>query len=361
MNIEKIKERIGKLEEKKNQERLENTSRRANMAENVRNTIISEINLNKKLIAIHEQDEYPELKKIISISALKWFNYERKYEIYAYAKNSEVIKIPLFNELFILGENNKCFLKENITSKMLQNKSIELGGILNEWQIDSLIKDVKLWESFGFKSIDDYNNFRNKLNSIEFNKVKKDPIKELEAKLVGNKGIGIDFFPTPIPVCEKMCELAELISSDKVLEPSAGNGNICDAINSFGVNKDNIDACEISFQLKELLTLKGYNIITNDFMDLCETKKYNKIIMNPPFCADTEHIRKAFEHLEENGILVSIISVSAMNNNTKKYIEFREWLDNHISYKELLESGTFNDNKLLSRTMVSSYLIVLNK
>jgi hypothetical protein len=58
---------------------------------------------------------------------------------------------------------------------------------------------------------------------------------------------------------------------------------------------------------------------------------------------------------------VSIISTSAMQNTTKKYIEFREWLDTHDWMSEKLESGTFNDKKLLNRTMVSSYIIVIKK
>jgi phospholipid N-methyltransferase len=49
-----------------------------------------------------------------------------------------------------------------------------------------------------------------------------------EAKLIGMKLPG--FFPTPRPVISRMLELAEIKDGDRVLEPSAGKGDILDMI-----------------------------------------------------------------------------------------------------------------------------------
>ena len=61
---------------------------------------------------------------------------------------------------------------------------------------------------------------------------KANKAKELERALIGNKSIGIDFFPTPKSVAQDMVRMADIQPGIEVLEPSAGNGNIAEAIRS---------------------------------------------------------------------------------------------------------------------------------
>ena len=70
---------------------------------------------------------------------------------------------------------------------------------------------------------------------IRASKAVANKAKELERKLVGQK-VGIDFFPTPKSVASDMVQKADIQPGMTVLEPSAGNGNIADAIKGTGVN-----------------------------------------------------------------------------------------------------------------------------
>ncbi len=365
MNIQKIEERIEKLKEELKKERLENTPKRAREAGNTRNRIVEEINNNKKLLVIHTDEKYVHLRKLFkSAKDIEFFRYNISIMPRMFAKDNVEVNKDI-KRLFRLVDTPYGLSYQynpHILLKSYKDKAEELKEYFYDWHIEVFIKNVSKFKSFGIDSIETFNQFEELIENIEISEEKLDPVKILEAKLVGQKGIGVDFFPTPVSVCERMIEMADLCDFHTVLEPSAGNGNICDAIlNQGNIDKSQIEVCEVSFQLRELLEIKGYNVVENDFMDLSLDKKYDKILMNPPFCADTEHIRKAYEHLKDDGILVSIISTSAMQNTTKKYIEFREWLDTHDWMSEQLESGTFNDKKLLNRTMASSYIIVIQK
>ncbi len=55
-----------------------------------------------------------------------------------------------------------------------------------------------------------------------------DPIRKLEEQLIGTKIPG--FFPTPRPIISRMLELAGIQPGERVLEPSAGKGDILDMI-----------------------------------------------------------------------------------------------------------------------------------
>ena len=70
-----------------------------------------------------------------------------------------------------------------------------------------------------------------------------------------------DFYPTPAAVIERMLMGVEIF--DKfVLEPSAGSGNIVDALNAQGVRE--VYACEINDRLRKTLSGKC-TIIGKDF------------------------------------------------------------------------------------------------
>ena len=55
-----------------------------------------------------------------------------------------------------------------------------------------------------------------------------DPIRKLEEQLIGKKNPG--FFPTPKPIISRMLELADIQPGERVLEPSAGKGDILDML-----------------------------------------------------------------------------------------------------------------------------------
>lgn len=101
----------------------------------------------------------------------------------------------------------------------------------------------------------------------------EDPIKKLERELVGLKIDG--FFPTPPSLVELVMRRADVRSGMRVLEPSAGKGDLADACNIEGVE---VDVCEISLTLQTLLKAKGYSP-HDDFMDLPVVADYDRVVM----------------------------------------------------------------------------------
>lgn len=90
------------------------------------------------------------------------------------------------------------------------------------------------------------------------------------------------FFPTPRPVIDRMLELADIQSTDRVLEPSCGKGDILDAIRREHQDVD-LAAIEQNLTLQGVLTAKGYDEIV-DYGDFFERQcEYDRIVMNPPF------------------------------------------------------------------------------
>ncbi len=67
---------------------------------------------------------------------------------------------------------------------------------------------------------------------------------------------------------------------------------------------------EINPSLREILEMKGYNVVASDFLDY--GGEYDVIVMNPPFekLQDIDHVRHAFDLLTEGGRLVAVMSES---------------------------------------------------
>lgn len=183
-------------------------------------------------------------------------------------------------------------------------------------------------------------------------------IQALERTLVYAKISG--YFPTPKEVVEIMLKLIDIKPSMSVLEPHAGNGVIADVIRStYNISPDVI---ELNNSLREILTLKGYNIKGCDFLKF-EGQKYDRIIMNPPWgkefgsLHDTEHIRHAYSLLNDQGCLISVASASCTFQSNKKAIEFRSWLASANGTLAALPSESFKN----SGTNTSCYIVRINK
>lgn len=190
----------------------------------------------------------------------------------------------------------------------------------------------------------------------------EDPIKKAERAIIGQK-VGIDFFPTPVATASRMADLARISKGDRVLEPSAGNGNLADAAKAKGAE---VDVLEISSQLRDILTAKGYNVVGYDFEAFTPEEKYDAVIMNPPFGSGTNrldslHIQRAFDMLKPGGRLVAIAGEGVFIGRDAKAVQFRDWLDSHGADVEQLEQNTFKDKNLLATTGANGRLIVLTK
>lgn len=143
-------------------------------------------------------------------------------------------------------------------------------------------------------------------------------------------------FPTPPEIAEKMVELAEIEPNHRILEPSAGTGNILKAI---GNGPDKV-AIEINHELVGILMhcgVSGLKIIEDDFLQQNgELGSFDRIIMNPPFKngVDIKHIRHAQTFLNPGGRLVALCA-----NGSRQ----REAFKNIADYWEDLPDGSFKN------------------
>lgn len=184
-------------------------------------------------------------------------------------------------------------------------------------------------------------------------------IRELEMQIKSMKIPG--FFPTPKNLIEQMIELAELKKEDAILEPSAGKGDILDAIREyFGDDEGDLDAIEMNSNLREILELKGYNVIASDFISYEETA-YDKILMNPPFenGQDVDHVMHAYDLLKHGGRLVAIMSEGPFFRQFKKDENFREWLSENNAFVSEPIKGAFKNS--FNSTGVNVRIVAINE
>lgn len=179
-------------------------------------------------------------------------------------------------------------------------------------------------------------------------------IKEAERALIGRKIDG--YFPTPTPVVERMLAEADLRPGQRVLEPSAGKGNIADALREAGAKPETIEPVQ---DLRAILEAKGHPVVGRDFLE--QRGEYDRIVMNPPFenGQDMAHVRHAYDLLKPGGRVVSIMSEGPFFRSDKRSAEFRAWLDEHGGTSEKLPEGAFQSSE--RPTGVNTRLVVIEK
>jgi phospholipid N-methyltransferase len=200
------------------------------------------------------------------------------------------------------------------------------------------------------QAVEEYKIIYNSVN--QYTSQKDQEIKKLSNQYKLQQKGDINF--TPASVVEKMIQYANINHNSKVLEPSAGIGNIADKIKGI---TNNIDICEQSYSFCELLKLKGFNIVANNFLEYNKQNYYDAIIMNPPFSnnQDITHLKHAYNLLKPNGTLVCITSPHWTFANDKASQNFKEWIIEKNYFTEELPSGTFE------MTNVRSQIIVIEK
>lgn len=163
-----------------------------------------------------------------------------------------------------------------------------------------------------------------------------------------------NLFPTPPTLAARMVELAferggwavqiaaGMNETCRVLEPSAGTGNILRAIADacgFESNLSNVMAVEVNLSLAANLA-SGFpksDIRRGDFLNFNgELGKFDRIVMNPPFDhgSDIKHILHACHMLSEGGRLVALCA-----NGSRQ----REVLEPLCTSWEDLPEGTFKE------------------
>jgi predicted RNA methylase len=192
--------------------------------------------------------------------------------------------------------------------------------------------------------------------------VARDPVKEIEAELVGARIPG--FFPTPKDLARRMVFLAGVKPGGRWLEPSAGSGNIAEALRDAGAE---VVCVERNHTLCRLLRAKEFEVLEQDFLAYHSgglNRPMAGAVMNPPFedGRDIEHVMHAFEVVAPAGIIVAIMSCGPFFRTDGKARRFQQWLAAVAGlYIEDLPPGTFNHRDVTQRTGVAAKLIVIRK
>lgn len=170
-------------------------------------------------------------------------------------------------------------------------------------------------------------------------------------------------FPTPPELARRVIGLADIRPGQRVLEPSAGTGNLCKAvIDAFtGCDCGRIVAVEINHALADnLRTIRNatlyanednYDIRCADFLECDgELGDFDRIVMNPPFerGADIKHIEHALTHPRPRGRLVAICA-NGPRQRERLMKEATEWID--------LPAGSFK----ASGTEVNAAIVVIDR
>lgn len=121
------------------------------------------------------------------------------------------------------------------------------------------------------------------------------------------------FYPTPRKLAEKAVALANACIEHTCLEPSAGTGNMADVMREHGA--ENITCVEISEIHAAVLEAKGYTTKRRDFLSITPNRKFDRIVMNPPFDQGRwqAHVKHAAMFLAPKGRLVAILPYGARN------------------------------------------------
>jgi len=150
-------------------------------------------------------------------------------------------------------------------------------------------------------------------------------------------------------------------SSKKILEPSAGQGAIVNAIAN-ALPGTWVDVCENMAENLEILEQHpNVHFICEDFLSIDKKyhNYYDRIIANLPFSnnQDIDHVMKMYECLKPGGRMVSIMSISWKHGTQKKQENFKQWLKEMNAQEEKVPAGAFKK----SGTTVETIIITIDK
>lgn len=160
-----------------------------------------------------------------------------------------------------------------------------------------------------------------------------------------------EFYPTPQKIINKMLSGIKLSEINSILEPSAGKGDIVSVIKEryeaqryqYSKQEIDIDAIEINTNLRHILRGQGYKVIHDDFLTLQTYKRYDLIVMNPPFSSGDRHLLKALDMQKNGGKIVCLLNAETLRNpytNIRKDIVRR--LEDYNAEVEYID-GAFVD------------------
>lgn len=158
----------------------------------------------------------------------------------------------------------------------------------------------------------------------EFENEKRETVKAEYLPAGDNK----DFYPTPNKLAGKLIAGVNWKNVKEILEPSAGKGDLVEAVQRMreqykycdrikgaakGTEK-NFDVIELDYNLRLILRGKGMRLVGDDFLQFRTNKRYDLIIMNPPFLDGAKHLLHAIEIQKEGGQIACLLNAETIRN-----------------------------------------------
>ena len=149
---------------------------------------------------------------------------------------------------------------------------------------------------------------------------------------IENENARKNFYPTPPALADKLMQGIDWYFTQSVLEPSAGKGDLArvaankmyNARRGFPVYDEHsklealeqadIDCVEIDSFLRSQLENTGFRVVHDDFLTFETQKRYDLILMNPPFDRGAEHLLHALELIEHGGTIRCILNAETIRN-----------------------------------------------
>lgn len=140
------------------------------------------------------------------------------------------------------------------------------------------------------------------------------------------------FYPTPESLAEELTAGYDWKTVQSVLEPSAGKGDLArkagyrmyqkrmghapydERSRKEAITSTDIDCIEIDPTLRAILEGQGFRVVHNDFLTFETQKRYDLILMNPPFDQGAEHLLKALEIQSHGGKIACILNAETLRN-----------------------------------------------
>lgn len=170
-------------------------------------------------------------------------------------------------------------------------------------------------------------------------------------------------YPTPHTLADLLFEGIDWLYIHDVLEPSAGTGALarCVAEKLYtkqrryppyddrswreAIEDASIDCIEIDPTLRNTLEGAGYRVVHDDFLTFQTFKRYDLIVMNPPFDRGAEHLLKALSIQSRGGRICCILNAETIRNpynSTRQELAKRlAQYDTSIRFKQ----GAFEDGE----------------
>lgn len=142
--------------------------------------------------------------------------------------------------------------------------------------------------------------------------------------------INKDFYPTPSKLAGIMFGGIDFKNVHTVLEPSAGKGDLIENMLKFRErdydnNRIDIDCIERDENLQYILNGKEYKVVFDDFLNFNTGKRYDLILMNPPFSEGDKHLLKALQLQGNGGQICCLLNAETIRN---PYTNERKVLNN---------------------------------